>query len=108
MNTQKEVDRAFEILKNDIVSHKRTTTGVEDVLRYLLENPHKIWHMSWELIGKRTNSGDYLSHRAPARASDLAIHSPLLVEHRKISRFSAYRLRTENMELVRKAIEKNV
>lgn len=79
-------------------------TQRESVLYFLLENQHKIWWWAWELIGKHTNNGHYLSHRAPARASDLAIHEPELVEHRKIGRFKVYRLRTENMKQIRERI----
>lgn len=72
-------------------------TGLENVLRFLLDHPEKIWWFSWELIGKTNSKGGWLSHRAPARASDLAIHHSTLVEDRKIGRFSVYRLRTENL-----------
>lgn len=76
---------------------KKNATGREAVLQFLLENPTVIWWWAWELIGQTTIKGAYLSHRAPARASDLAIHEPELVEHRKIGRFKIYRLRWENL-----------
>ncbi len=95
-----EVERAFEALKDSYHSNRQNATGMECVVKLLKENPQKIWWWSWELIGKTTNDGSWLSHRAPARASDLAIHHPLLVEDRKIGRFCVYRLRTENMNLI--------
>ncbi len=76
---------------------QKKSTGCEAVLRFLVEHPKKIWWWSWEFISQTTTKGDYLSHRAPARASDLAIHHNELVEDRKIGRFSVYRLRAENM-----------
>lgn len=76
---------------------KKESTGCEAVLRYMLEHPEKTWFWSWEFIGKSTKLGDYLSHRAPARASDLAIHYPDLVEDRKIGKFAVYRLKRENI-----------
>lgn len=76
---------------------------VQKVLQYLLDksNTNKVWYWSWELIGKVNSKGDFLSHRSPARLSDLAIYHPELVEDRKIGRFSVYRLKIENMEKIK-------
>lgn len=79
---------------------KKNATGREAVLRFLLEHPEKIWWWSWEFIGNVTSKGDFLSHRAPARASDLALMEPMLVEHRKVGRFACYRLRREHSGLI--------
>lgn len=84
--------------------HRNKQTGVKCVLKWMKEHP-KMWVWSWELVGKQTSDGSYLSHRAPARASDLAIFHPELVEGRKIGRFSIYRLRTENMSKINKFLK---
>lgn len=86
----KEVDRYNKRLKND-------ATGCQTVLQYLLDTPGKIWHWSWELMSKTNSKGNYLSHRAPARASDLALHTGL-VEDRRVGRFKMYRIRLEKLE----------
>ena len=101
------VEQAFAELQHQHENrqHRPKTTGRECVLHFLLENQQQIWWWAWELIGKNTSKGHYLSHRAPARASDLAIHEPELVEHRKIGRYKVYRLRTENLNKVIKRLE---
>ena len=67
-NTQIE----FEMLVN--VHNKKLhnkPTSCKDVLQFLYDNKEKkIWWWSWEFIGKRIKDA-YLSHRAPARASQL-------------------------------------
>jgi len=80
--------------------HKAETgrTGVQKVVQYMLDNPSTIWFWSYDFVGKVNHKGEFLSHRSPARASDLAIHYPELVEERKIGRLSVYRLRVENMD----------
>ena len=109
MYTPQEIDKAFALLERDIIRTSTKGTGAEDVLLYLYENPQIIWHMSWELSGKMTSEGVRLSHRADARASELATHDEHLVERRKIKRFVAYRLRTENVHLIkaRLGVKKN-
>ena len=98
-----EVERTYLELERVSTERSRGTgTSCEDVLMFMYEHPEKIWYMSWEFINQVTKDGKFLSHRAPARASDLAIHSPLLVEDRKIGRFSCYRIRRENESLIRK------
>ena len=79
---------------------KKSQTGVESVLQFLLDHPERIWWWSWEFVGKNNSKGGYLSHRAPARASDLALHEPELVEDRRIGRFKVYRLRRENIDKI--------
>ena len=82
-------------------STKRKGTSCKDVLQFMVDNhKEKTWWWSWEFVGKTTSKGGYLSHRAPARASDLALHDPDLVEDRKIGRFKVYRVRRENREKV--------
>lgn len=102
-HTQMDVEHAYKSILSEYEhsQHRSKTTQCESVLYFLLENPGRIWWWSWELIGKSTSNGHYLSHRAPARASDLAIWEPLLVEHRSVGRFKIYRLRTENMNLIK-------
>lgn len=82
------------------VNRNNRETGCETVLRFMFENQQRVWWWSWEFVGKSNSKGGYLSHRAPARASDLAIHYPNLVEDRKIGRFSVYRLKLENMDQI--------
>lgn len=79
--------------------------GVDSVLQYMLDNPNKIWWWAWEFIGKKNSKGNYLSHRSPARASDLAIHYPEFVEHRKIGRFKVYRLKVENIKNIKEFLQ---
>lgn len=96
-----EVNTEFSKLENKHKTSKKKTTGCEDVLQFLVDHhKEKIWWWSWEFIGQTTSKGGYLSHRAPARASDLALHNPELVEDRKIGRFKVYRVRRENREAV--------
>lgn len=78
-------------------SHKSDHLGVQKVLQYMVDNQKIVWWWSWDLIGKVNSKGDFLSHRSPARLSDLAIHYPEFVEDRKIGRYCVYRLKTENI-----------
>lgn len=100
MHTPQEVDQAFKQLEIQVLGSEKSTTSCEDVLQFLYENREKVWWMSWEFVGQRTQSGKYLSHRSPARISDLSLHEPALVEDRKIGRYKAYRLRTENLSII--------
>lgn len=87
--------------------HLRKTkrSGHQKVLQLMLDRPSKIWWWSYEFVGKVNSNGDFLSHRAPARASDLAIHYPHLVEDRRIGRLSVYRLKAENMKEIIEFLE---
>jgi hypothetical protein len=85
----------------DSSQKKSNGTGIESVLYFLLENQDKIWWWSWEFIGKTTKNGHYLSHRSPARASDLAKYYSDFVEDRKIGRFKVYRIKIENIEKIK-------
>ena len=98
-----DIETAYKSILSEY-EHSKTrskTTQTESVLYFLLEHPDQIWWWPWQLIGQTTSNGHYLSHRAPARASDLAIYDPQLVEHRTVGRFKVYRLRTENMNLIK-------
>lgn len=95
-----EIEQAFNNLKDMVKSRARGSTSCDDVLRFMYENQQQIWFMSWDFINETTKDGSFLSHRAPARASDLAIYDPQLVEDRKIGRYKAYRLRLENVHLI--------
>jgi len=93
-----EFSKMQHLYKN---TNKKGSTGCQAVLRFMVENySHKKWWWSWEFIGKKTEGGIYLSHRSPARASDLAILHPELVEDRKIGRYKVYRVRRENRQAV--------
>lgn len=97
----------LQLLKEDQNKIKKTKQlGIYVVLMYLLEktNPQKNWFFAWELVGKATRDGYWLSHRAPARASDLAIYHPDVVEDRKIGNQCVYRVRIENMDAIDKFI----
>jgi hypothetical protein len=98
----KKIEREFNELVEWNENNKRNNnaTGVECVLQYLLDNKQQTWFWAWELIGKTNSKGGYLSHRAPARASDLAIHYPEFVEHRKIGKYKVYRLKVENLSKI--------
>lgn len=100
MHTPQQIDQAFKALEKSILGNKKEGTSCNDVLHWLYENQDKVWVMSWEVVGQVTKNGRYLSHRAPARLSDLALNDPHLVEDRKLGRYKAYRLRTENINLV--------
>lgn len=103
--TKKEIEVAFNQLTKEVKSRMSGGgTNKQDVLQFLYENPQKIWWMSWELNDVELKSGKHISHKGSARASDLAIFDSMLVEDRKISRFKAYRLRTENLTLIKKAL----
>lgn len=81
---------------------QKKSTGIEAVLYFLIEHRNeRVWWWSYELIGKSTKRGDWLSHRAPARASDLALKYPDLVEDHKIGRLKVYRLRMENKDKIK-------
>lgn len=97
---QSKIEATFAQLYSDESRKLRGRTGVRDVLQYMYDHPEKIWHWSWDFVGKTNSSGNYLSHRAPARASDLAIYHSDLVEHRKIGRFKVYRCRRENLDKI--------
>lgn len=96
----RRVQKELTDLEHQHASRRRNGTSCQDVLRFMVENyPERIWWWSWEFVGKTTSKGGFLSHRAPARASDLALHTDL-VEDRKIGRFKVYRVRKENREKV--------
>jgi hypothetical protein len=60
------------------------------VLEYLQEHPEKEWWWAWEVVNKRNKSGDFLSHRACARLTDLAEDG--ICEKVDIGKYTAYRL----------------
>lgn len=96
-----EIEQEFNKLKEIVERKAKGSTSCDDVLRFMYElRGMKIWFMSWDFINQQTIDGSFLSHRAPARASDLAIYDPQLVEDRKIGRYKAYRLRLENVHLI--------
>lgn len=96
-----EVEKAFEAMELQHGMFSKTSTSTNEVLQYMLDHTGKIWWWAWEFGGKTNSKGGYLSHRACARASDLAIFHPELVEDRKIGRFKVYRLKVENMQMIR-------
>lgn len=109
--SQKEIDTEFAILEKNHNTHvkgRKKATGMETVLQYMLDwaTDKKIWYWAWELNNKHNSLGGYLSHKGCARASDLAIHHPDLVEDRRIGRFKVYRIRLENLEKIKEFLNK--
>ena len=93
-----DIEKEWEQAKYEIDQKKRKPTTRALVLKWMGRNKHRTWVWSWEFIGERV--GDtILSYKAPARASDLAIYHPDLVECRKHKRFAAFRLKTENKHM---------
>lgn len=92
-----------------VVQHtktRNTTFSGEETVLALMHFSKQNWFMSWEFVvgGIRLPivGNVFLSHRAPARISDLSIKYPILIEKRSIGRFKAYRIRYENID---KALE---
>lgn len=105
-NYRKQVEEEFEDKCENINIHRSGWTSKKDVLQLMFDNRNtKIWWYSWELNGKHNSKGSYLSHRACARASDLAYENINLVEMRKVSRFAIFRLRLENLPAIIKFLE---
>lgn len=107
LQEQLQIDRELANARHWYANRTKSATSCKDVLQYLVDNhptnkPEggKIWFWAWEVIGKVNSKGKYLSHRSPARLSDLAIKTPDLVEHKRIGRFKIYRVRRENREKV--------
>ena len=96
-----KIEEEFERmeLQHRLFSNKHYTCEA-DVLQLMLDRSDKVWWWAYEFNGQKNSKGVLLSHRACARASDLALQRPLLVEDRKIGRFKVYRLRVENMNLI--------
>lgn len=102
-------DNHIELAFDKMVEHhnkgKKNSTSIRDVLQFLVDKTEVIWFWSWEFAGNVTSTGGFLSHRACARASDLAIHHRNLVEDRSIGKYKIYRLRRENMEEIKSFLE---
>lgn len=108
MHTKSDIEYDYSVVKAKALkmgSGVRTRNMTEALLLYMLENPKKIWWFAWEVVGKETKDGHWLSYKAPARLSDLANFESLLVEERRVGRFMVYRLRTENMSLIKKRLD---
>ena len=100
MSEQERIEYDFQKMQLWYSSRKKHGTSCKDVLQFLVDNyKEKVWWWSWEFVGETNSKGGYLSHRAPARASDLALHTDL-VEDRKIGRFKVYRVKRENRDKV--------
>lgn len=101
------IEQEYEELVKHYETHSRKSAnkGVQKVLQLMLDNPKKVWWWSYEFVGKVNSKGDFLSHRSPARASDLAIHCQELVEDRKIGNLSVYRLKVENLDKIKEFLK---
>lgn len=98
--------RELSAMQDAYSKTKKNSTGIESVLWFLIENRDvKIWWWSYEFVGQKTKHGDWLSHRAPARASDLALKYPELVEDKKIGNLKVYRLRLENKDKIKEFLK---
>lgn len=98
-----QVNTEFINLKKYMESHEKKGCSIEDVLWYMIDTRDTIvWHPSYSFAGHTTSKGGYLSHRACARASDLAIKYPNLVEARPVGRIHVYRLKRENGREIKK------
>ncbi len=99
----KQVEKSYEITKKDVESHEKGDgTSIKDVLQYMIDTREEItWHPSYSFAGNKTSTGGFLSHRACARASDLAIHHPDLVEARPVGKIHVYRLKRENPQAIK-------
>ena len=100
-------ETAWQMVVDKAERRKTTPCTKSMALQYLVDRIEDVWVASYEFDGKRLNDGRLLSHRACARASDLAIYHPELVECRKVKRIAYYRLRTENLSQVIKFIRDN-
>jgi hypothetical protein len=101
-----EIELAFSKLQDKYYNGERNGTSCEDVLQYMVDHPEIIWHWSYSFVGQRTSKGGFLSHRSPARASDLALHTDL-VQARKIGRLCVYRLKIEKLAEIKKYLNEN-
>jgi len=102
MNEKLQIEQEFANMKHKYINQGKVKswTNCQDVLQIMVDQYEtKKWWWAWEFVGRTNSKGRYLSHRAPARASDLAIHTDL-VEDRKIGRFKVYRVKRENREKV--------
>jgi len=105
MSYKKIVEIEYQLIVDSYKNKKVSATSAEHILIYMLENPQKIWFWSWELANTQTKGGHIISHRGPARASDLAIYAPDFVEDRKVGRFCVYRLKRENISKILKHLK---
>lgn len=102
-----QLERAFTIIKKDVESHEKGSTTKKDVLQYMIDTKDEItWHPSYSFQENKTSTGGFLSHRSCARASELGIENPNLVEVRKVGRIHVYRLRRENPKEIQEFMRK--
>lgn len=102
----RSVESQWRWIEENISRRKSTVCTKVMVLKYLLETK-TIWIPSWYFQNKKLSTGELLSHRACARASDLAINHPEIVECRKLGRYAFYRVRRENAADVKKFLLSN-
>lgn len=107
-NYKAKIEFEFDGMELWYRSRSKNSTSIYDVLQLMLDEKEKvIWWWVWQFMGRLNSKGGYLSHRACARASDLAIHHPDLVEDRRIGRYKVYRLKVENMDKVTEFLVKH-
>lgn len=83
------------------------STWMQAVVQLMLDHPQKIWWWSYEIMGRTNSKWEWISHRWPARASDLAIYHSDIMEDRKIGRLAVYRLRVENQKEIERFLSSN-
>ena len=103
MPTEQEIQNAFDLKCNilDISKSNNEKSGHLVALQYMVDYiGEKIWFWSWEFCQVPNSQGDFLSHRGPARAADLAKNFPHLVEKKPYGKLMAYRLKYEKMDSI--------
>ncbi len=93
--TKKQIEEDYNLCYRwyNEIDNKRNIdkTQKQAVLEFLQEHPSKIWWFAWEVVNKTNRSGDFLSHRAPARLTDLADEG--ILEKRDLGKYVVYRLK---------------
>lgn len=106
MHTQEQIENAYQGMVERYKNRKmRKATWMQSVAQLLLDHQSQIWWFAWEILWKNTSTWGWVSHRWPARASDLAIKHPNILEDRKVWIFKVYRLRLENLKEINEFLE---
>lgn len=98
-----KIDKEFNQIAEAYYKRNRTKkiqTDCQALVQLMLDKPKKTWWWSYEFVGQVNSKNQFLSHRAPARASDLC-KDTYLVEDRRIGKLKVYRLQTEFMHDVK-------
>lgn len=89
------------VARNNNNKHSDKWTGEQKCLAFMHFTSQN-WFFAWEFskgaIYLPVVGSIFLSHRAPARISDLSVKYPSLIETRTLGKQTAYRIRYENIE----------